>query len=1075
MKSILSALFLLFPILLFSQELETVIQKGHDQRVLAVAVSPDSNYVATGSRDRTVKLWELSTGREVRNFLGHDGSINGIVFSTDGKFILTSCSDQTAKIWEVETGKNIFTTEHTTKLLTEVAISPDMKFFVVAGYDDEATVYSWATKKIITKLKVNADQGAGYGVHLIFSPDSKWLGVGEDNYTSTIYNTTTWENSNTFKKEEGWCGGCATWVAFSADSKSLLMASNKGPVKKYDLQSGKLIVQYTEKIEDLAGLQFSKNEQQIVAITKEEIIFWDNATGKEIERIKPRLEAEINDASLSNTGSKILLACENNTTVIWDINTQKTTGILTGILNERDKGNINYDPNSYWESHIAKYIRLKNTVLITNDGQSLIKGKFGTKLKRWNIASGQTEMEYVGHKKAVLCYVLTADGKTMISGGGDGYIIFWDVATGDSLRSIKAHREPIFDIQLTHDETSILTGSWDGNMKVHDFKSGKMITNIDLENSSAFSLQFSANDLYIFTAHLGKSLSMREIDTKEVVRNFVGHSDIVSSIRLNNDGTKLLSASWDGSIRLWNVATGLMDKKFSGHLGAVHIAIFDHVNQHIFSGGIDRTIRMWNVNTSKVVKTFEGHQAEVTSILLSKDGKMLITHATDGVTKFWDLETGKEFFEHIQIGARDWMAKTPDGYFTGTEGARKSIHYVSGMKTYSVDQFFNEFYRPDLLPKFFKSRGEVKTAPGLQGKLKSSQPPTIKVAAILNVDPLLIDLYVKITNNGAGVSKLKLFHNGKNIPINVATLNLPTNTGGSTVYKQTINLIGGTNTFSASASNADNIESDPHTIEVYADHSTKSATCYVLAVGINTYKNPKLSLNYAKPDAESFGEIMGGKGSTLYKKMDIHVLYNEEATRERIVGKLEELAAKVHSNDVFIFYYAGHGTMVDNQFYFVPTEGSRLYDAKSLQKDAIEASVLQDKFKDIQALKQLIIMDACQSGGSVELLATRGAAEEKAIAQLSRSAGIHVMASAGSEQFATEFDQLGHGLFTYVLIQALQGAADGAPKDGKVTIYELKSYLDDQMPEVTRKLKGKPQYPYTFSRGHDFPLVIDQD
>ena len=119
-------------------------------------------------------------------------------------------------------------------------------------------------------------------------------------------------------------------------------------------------------------------------------------------------------------------------------------------------------------------------------------------------------------------------------------------------------------------------------------------------------------------------------------------------------------------------------------------------------------------------------------------------------------------------------------------------------------------------------------------------------------------------------------------------------------------------------------------------------------------------------------------------------------------------------------------------------------------------------------------MDACQSGGSVELLAARGAAEEKAIAQLSRSAGIHVMASAGSEQFATEFAELGHGLFTYLLIKALEGDADGAPKDGKVTIYELKSYLDDQVPEMTRKLKGKPQYPYTFSRGQDFPVVIDK-
>ncbi len=167
--------------------------------------------------------------------------------------------------------------------------------------------------------------------------------------------------------------------------------------------------------------------------------------------------------------------------------------------------------------------------------------------------------------------------------------------------------------------------------------------------------------------------------------------------------------------------------------------------------------------------------------------------------------------------------------------------------------------------------------------------------------------------------------------------------------------------------------------------------------------------------------------------------------------------------------------MVENRFFFIPTESIRLYDLKSLQKEALEASVLQEKLRHISALKQLIIMDACQSGGSVEVLGTRGVSEEKAIAQLSRSAGIHVMASAGSEQFATEFASLGHGLFTYLLIKGLGGEADGAPKDGKVTIYELKSFMDDQVPEMTRKMKGKPQYPYTFSRGQDFPVVLRQE
>ncbi len=82
------------------------------------------------------------------------------------------------------------------------------------------------------------------------------------------------------------------------------------------------------------------------------------------------------------------------------------------------------------------------------------------------------------------------------------------------------------------------------------------------------------------------------------------------------------------------------------------------------------------------------------------------------------------------------------------------------------------------------------------------------------------------------------------------------------------------------------------------------------------------------------------------------------------------------------------------------------------------------------------------------------------------------MSAAGSQQFASEFAELGHGLFTYTLLEALKGAADEAPNDGKLTVYEMKSFIDEKVPELNMRLKGKPQYPYTFSRGNDFPIGL---
>ncbi|HNP94019.1 MAG TPA: caspase family protein [Cyclobacteriaceae bacterium] len=1061
-------LFALSCTAVLSQSIETVIQKGHELTVLTVANSPDSNLVATGSRDKSAKLWELSTGREVRSFLGHEGSINCIDFTSDGKLMITSSGDQTAKIWEVATGKEIFTTPKAFKLLTAAKFSPDDKYFVIGGYPDEAEVWDLRSKTVIKTIKVNADQGLGYGINFNFSTDGKWLAIGEDNRTANVYDANTWELKYTFNQKEGWCGGCATWVDFSSDNQRLLVASNKMVLKLYDLRSGELIRTFGEEMEDIVSTGFSHDDQQVMVITKENIMLWDTRTGQQLTKVKPIEGAEINEGTFSKTGKTILLACNNNEVYEWNLSTSKIQQTLTGLLNQRDKGGITYDPNFYWEQYIAKYIRFKNDLILSHDGKELIKGKFGTKVKRWDIASGKTTMEYSGHEKAALCYDLSKDGKRMVTGGGDGHIILWDVATGDTLKVIKSYREPIFAVQFSKDEKQVASSSWDASFKVHDLTTGERINYINLQNNSAYNFKYHPNGLYVFLAKLDYSLQLIELDTHKPARDFIGHSDVISSLALSPDGKLLMSTSWDGSARIWDIATGLMTAKFKDHKGPVHSAIFSADGKLVYSAGADRVIRIWDSATGDEIKKFEGHNAEVTSLLLGKDNKMLISHSLDGVTKFWDLTTGKEFFEHIHFGSNEWMVKNPDGYFHGTDEARKYIHFVNGIKTYSVDQFFNEFYRPDLLPKIFQSRGDINELKGIRSKLQNSPPPTVKVAALPGSSPTVAEIFIRVTDNGGGIGEVKLFHNGKNIPLEKGT----SGKSGTENFKQTVNLTGGTNTFSATAMNKDRVESEPGTAELFSENSSKSSTCYIVAVGINEYKNPKMALNYARPDAESFSGLIDNNSEALFKDIKLFTLYDEKASRSNILQLLDELTEKVHQEDVFIFYYAGHGSMVDNQFYFIPTESLRLYDQSSLKKDAIDATTLQDKLKNIKALKQLIVMDACQSGGSVELLATRGAAEEKAIAQLSRSAGIHVMASAGSEQFATEFAELGHGLFTYTLITALQGEADGAPKDGKVTIYELKSYLDDQVPELTRKLKGKPQYPYTFSRGQDFPIVI---
>jgi uncharacterized caspase-like protein len=159
------------------------------------------------------------------------------------------------------------------------------------------------------------------------------------------------------------------------------------------------------------------------------------------------------------------------------------------------------------------------------------------------------------------------------------------------------------------------------------------------------------------------------------------------------------------------------------------------------------------------------------------------------------------------------------------------------------------------------------------------------------------------------------------------------------------------------------------------------------------------------------------------------------------------------------------------EFFLVPHDVLQLYGADdALRQKGLSSAELLELSKLMPAQKQLFILDACQSAGALTTVAMRGAAEEKAIAQLARSSGTHWLTASGSEQFATEIAQLGHGAITYALLEGLAGRADTG--DGRVTVNELKAFLESEVPEITQKHKGTPQFPSSYGFGQDFPVVI---
>ncbi|NMG58848.1 WD40 repeat domain-containing protein, partial [Geitlerinema sp. P-1104] len=104
---------------------------GHSWWVNAVAIAPDGKRAVSASRDKTLKLWDLETGRELATLRGHRSEVNAVAIAPDGKRAVSASDDKTLKLWDLETG-NVSATFTGDSAMCSCAITPD-GVTVVAG------------------------------------------------------------------------------------------------------------------------------------------------------------------------------------------------------------------------------------------------------------------------------------------------------------------------------------------------------------------------------------------------------------------------------------------------------------------------------------------------------------------------------------------------------------------------------------------------------------------------------------------------------------------------------------------------------------------------------------------------------------------------------------------------------------------------------------------------------------------------------------------------------------------------------------------------------------------------------
>ena len=522
----------------------------------------------------------------------------------------------------------------------------------------------------------------------------------------------------------------------------------------------------------------------------------------------------------------------------------------------------------------------------------------------------------------------------------------------------------------------------------------------------------------------------------------------------------------------------------SGSIAATQVP----VNTSISAGS---NIGLVNVVNRNAIGTMQGTGDDVNGFVFLRNERYMLTEEYGGLC-LWDLDKKRKIGKiYMFEGNADWAMVTDDGRFDATEGALKKMYFTKGKEIIPLESLYEKYYVPGLLKQIWNNTlpnsvpdiGDIKTPPSIKITLQTAER-NLEVAddiKTISVDKEQVTIKAEADGLKDLVTEIRLYQNGKLVG---TTRNLTVedeNKGDKSMTKTfSVTLSAGPNNFKAIALNSQRTESLP--AELIADYKPlvipvktqeNDIQLYLFVVGVNTYKNPKYTLNYANADATAFTDAITTGSQGLYGKINTTILNDADATKENITAAFEKIKAAANPQDLLIFYYAGHGVVNDKkEFFLVPYDVTQLYgNDGALAQKGFSASALQQMSKDIKAQKQLFILDACQSAGALEsIVGARGAAEEQAIKQLARSTGTQWLTASGTDQFASEFSQLGHGSFTWCLLQAFKG--DANPAEKKLTVKQLDAYLQTKVPEISLKYKGTPQYPASYSYGNDFPIII---
>lgn len=671
----------------------------HADRVNALAYSPDGAWVASASKDGTVKVWDLGNGREVCTYRGHLDqpddptrattnvlAVADVAFHPKGKVVASAAGNQ-VHLWDPATGKAVKTVlslGKTDKPVKAVAYSPDGKRLAVGADDGVLRVIdSESGKEVYASPSRNARIE-----RVCYSPNGKLVALGDGAGQVAVYVPEGAKGNALAMSVQGTDILEVLGVAFSADGGAVFTCGRDGRVRLTvgpAPDGGSAPNTATKRREfvghtgPVTGLAVTPDGSQLVTGGEDKTVrVWDVKTAKQL-RVFQGHATKVTAVAVRRDGRQVASAAEDGAVRVWDLNASDEHRAMTDAK------------ESLW------------AVAVSPDGKRLAAAGADKTIRVYDPDGGKLEAT-LDAGAAITSLAFFPDGNRLAAGGGDNKVKVWDVAQKKVLREMAGFALAVLAVAVSEDGKLVAAGSADATVRGFDpagkerwkWPSRKAACGVAIRKGGK-QVAVGLADGALVVLDVGGSAP------KEVARQ-VAHTAGVACVAYSPDGNRLATVGGDGAVRVWSVnddgdpapLVRFEGQPASGSTGSSPLSTvaFAPDGRFVAAAGADGDVRVWDVQTKSevrdlrgstdwvtsvafapdgrflasvaaekdnTVRVFElpsldsggagGHLRAVNAVAVGLDGKLVATASADETIKLWDLESGKEV--GTLVGDRD--------------------------------------------------------------------------------------------------------------------------------------------------------------------------------------------------------------------------------------------------------------------------------------------------------------------------------------------------------------------------------------------------------------------------------------